>query len=178
VPTGVMLPSEEPDSARHSIAAYWPASPTARVIDDLPLPWEGTNLAWVASVCAQNRVAILWSLRGTQRGEYRGAPARGNGIFTSGVDIFRIVDGNIAEIWTVWRHPRPTHATRGCPGVRRRIRDDEHKARREGATAIPISYEGEGMMLQTAELTLAVRVRRESPPRGVGPTLDGHGHDR
>jgi steroid delta-isomerase-like uncharacterized protein len=48
-----------------------------------------------------DRVAILWSLRGTHQDEFLGAPATGNGISTQGIDIYRIANGQIAEIWTV-----------------------------------------------------------------------------
>ncbi len=52
-------------------------------------------------VAAGDRVAILWTLSGTHEGEFLGAPATGTGVSTPGVDIYRIEDGKIAEIWTV-----------------------------------------------------------------------------
>jgi steroid delta-isomerase-like uncharacterized protein len=48
-----------------------------------------------------DRVAIMWTLRGTHQGEFLGAPATGNSISTQGIDIYRIANGQIAEIWTV-----------------------------------------------------------------------------
>lgn len=52
-------------------------------------------------VAAGDRVAILWTMRGTHQGELYGAPPTGNPVTTPGTDIFRIENGKIAEIWTV-----------------------------------------------------------------------------
>ncbi|MGH2615765.1 MAG: ester cyclase [Thermomicrobiales bacterium] len=52
-------------------------------------------------VAEGDRVAILWTLTGTHQGAFLGAPSTGNSIATSGIDIYRIADGRIAEIWTV-----------------------------------------------------------------------------
>jgi predicted ester cyclase len=52
-------------------------------------------------VAASDRVAILWTMSGTHQGEFLGAPPTGNSIATSGIDIYRIANGQIAEIWTV-----------------------------------------------------------------------------
>jgi steroid delta-isomerase-like uncharacterized protein len=48
-----------------------------------------------------DRVAILWTLTGTHQGEFLGVPATGNTVSTPGIDIYRIENGQIAEIWTV-----------------------------------------------------------------------------
>jgi steroid delta-isomerase-like uncharacterized protein len=52
-------------------------------------------------VAEGDRVAIVWTVRGTHRGEFLGIEATGNPVSMSGMDIFRITDGRIAEIWTV-----------------------------------------------------------------------------
>lgn len=52
-------------------------------------------------VAAGDRVAILWTLHGTHQGEFLGVPATRNRISTQGIDIYRIANGQIAEIWTV-----------------------------------------------------------------------------
>lgn len=52
-------------------------------------------------VAKGDRVAIPWTLSGTHQGEFLGVPATGNTISTPGIDIYRIEDGKIAEIWTV-----------------------------------------------------------------------------
>jgi steroid delta-isomerase-like uncharacterized protein len=52
-------------------------------------------------VAEGDRVAILWTLSGTHQGEFLSVPATGNSVSTPGVDIYRIENGQIAEIWTV-----------------------------------------------------------------------------
>jgi steroid delta-isomerase-like uncharacterized protein len=52
-------------------------------------------------VAEGDRVATLWTLSGTHQGEYLGAPPTGSSVTTSGIDIYRIAAGRIAEIWTV-----------------------------------------------------------------------------
>lgn len=52
-------------------------------------------------VATGDRVAILWTLSGTHQGEFLGAAASGNSISIQGIDIYRIANGRIAEIWTV-----------------------------------------------------------------------------
>lgn len=44
-------------------------------------------------------VAVRWTARGTNTGEGNGLPATGKRVEVSGVAIFRIVDGKIAEEW-------------------------------------------------------------------------------
>lgn len=48
-----------------------------------------------------DRVAITWTMRGTQHGAFRGLPASGRQITTSGADIYRVADNRIVEKWTV-----------------------------------------------------------------------------
>jgi steroid delta-isomerase-like uncharacterized protein len=52
-------------------------------------------------VAEGDRVAVLWTLSGTHLGDYREVPATGNRVSTSGIDIYRIENGKIAEAWTV-----------------------------------------------------------------------------
>ena len=48
-----------------------------------------------------DRVAILWSLDGTHQAEFFGVPATGRAVSVPGIDVYRIADGRIAELWTV-----------------------------------------------------------------------------
>lgn len=43
--------------------------------------------------------AKRWTVRGTHTGEWMGIPATGKEIVTTGNNVFRIVDGKIAECW-------------------------------------------------------------------------------
>ena len=40
-----------------------------------------------------------WTVHGTHTGDWMGIPATGNKIVTTGTNIFRIVNGKIAECW-------------------------------------------------------------------------------
>jgi steroid delta-isomerase-like uncharacterized protein len=46
-----------------------------------------------------DKVAVRWYITGTHQGPFLGAPPTGNAIKDQGIDIFRIRDGRIAEIW-------------------------------------------------------------------------------
>jgi len=46
-----------------------------------------------------DKVAIRWTVTGTQRGEFLGHPASGRAIDVSGINIFRFAAGKIQEIW-------------------------------------------------------------------------------
>jgi steroid delta-isomerase-like uncharacterized protein len=50
-------------------------------------------------VAEGDRVAARTSFRGTHRGEFMGIPATGKQVAFTGNDIYRIVDGRIAEEW-------------------------------------------------------------------------------
>jgi steroid delta-isomerase-like uncharacterized protein len=47
-----------------------------------------------------DKVAQRWSITGTQKGEFMGAPPTGNKTTMSGISIVRIANGKIVEIWT------------------------------------------------------------------------------
>jgi steroid delta-isomerase-like uncharacterized protein len=49
-----------------------------------------------------DKVAIRWSLTGTQQGEFRGAPPTGKKTTMSGISVVRIANDKIAEIWTAF----------------------------------------------------------------------------
>ena len=52
-------------------------------------------------VAEGDRVAILWTLSGTHQAEFFGVPGTGRAVSISGIDVYRIADGRIAELWTV-----------------------------------------------------------------------------
>jgi steroid delta-isomerase-like uncharacterized protein len=51
---------------------------------------------WVAE---NDRVVTRWTVQGTQQGEYLGIAPAGKRVKFSGMDIFRVVDGKIVEVW-------------------------------------------------------------------------------
>lgn len=46
-----------------------------------------------------SKVAVRWTFTGTQQGEFMGKPGSGKQVNLSGIDIYRISDGKIAEWW-------------------------------------------------------------------------------
>ncbi len=46
-----------------------------------------------------DRVAKRWTWRGTQTGEFNGIPPTGRQVTLEGIDILRVSDGKIREIW-------------------------------------------------------------------------------
>lgn len=54
-----------------------------------------------AVVAEGDRVAVRWTMRGTQRGAFAGLPATGRPVATAGIDVYRFADGRIAELWSV-----------------------------------------------------------------------------
>jgi hypothetical protein len=48
-----------------------------------------------------DRVLVRWTLQGTHRGEYLGLPPTNRRVTYSGVNIFRIAEGKIAECWGI-----------------------------------------------------------------------------
>ena len=49
-----------------------------------------------------DKVTIYWTWSGTNTGKFRGNPPTGKHVSASGINIFRIADGKIAEQWTGW----------------------------------------------------------------------------
>jgi steroid delta-isomerase-like uncharacterized protein len=52
-------------------------------------------------VAEADKVTKIWTANSTHKGELMGIPATGKRIKVKGIEVFRIVDGKIAEIWAV-----------------------------------------------------------------------------
>jgi steroid delta-isomerase-like uncharacterized protein len=50
-------------------------------------------------IAEADKVAIRWTVTGTQRGDFLGHTASGKTIEVTGMNFFRIADGTIQEIW-------------------------------------------------------------------------------
>ena len=46
-----------------------------------------------------DKVTKVWTVNGTNKGELMGIPATGKQIVVKGIEVFRIADGKIAELW-------------------------------------------------------------------------------
>jgi steroid delta-isomerase-like uncharacterized protein len=53
-------------------------------------------------VAEGDRVAARWTVRGTQRGALQGLPPSGKTATISGISVYRLRDGRIAEHWLNW----------------------------------------------------------------------------
>ncbi len=51
---------------------------------------------WIAE---NDKVVTRWTVQGTQQGEYVGLAPTGKQVKITGMDIFRVVDGKIVEVW-------------------------------------------------------------------------------
>ena len=47
-------------------------------------------------------VAVRWTWRGTQKGEWAGIAPTGKEVASPGISIFRFAGGRIAEVWACW----------------------------------------------------------------------------
>jgi steroid delta-isomerase-like uncharacterized protein len=64
----------------------------------LHLVWGDWRFTVDEMIAEDERVLVRWTFTGRQQGEYFGLPATGRAVQYSGINIFRIVDGRIAEI--------------------------------------------------------------------------------
>jgi steroid delta-isomerase-like uncharacterized protein len=46
-----------------------------------------------------DKAALMWTLRGTHRGELSGVGPTGKQVTVTGISVYRIADGKLAEIW-------------------------------------------------------------------------------
>jgi steroid delta-isomerase-like uncharacterized protein len=58
--------------------------------------YHQTIVDWIAE---GEKVVARWTTRGTHQGPYNGIPPTGKVIIEHGIDIFRVVDGQIVEHW-------------------------------------------------------------------------------
>lgn len=49
-----------------------------------------------------DKVVTRWTARGTQTGALMGIPPTGHEVSVTGIDIFRVADGQVAELWESW----------------------------------------------------------------------------
>jgi steroid delta-isomerase-like uncharacterized protein len=85
------LPGQAPGlaGAKHKWATYLAAVPDMHAtIDDV--------------VAEGDKVAVRWTVQGTQRGELLGIPPTSRPVRFSGISIYRLVKGKIVEQWEQW----------------------------------------------------------------------------
>lgn len=67
---------------------------------------EATWGRWCESIeemiAEGDRVLVRWSFHGVHQGEFMGMPPTHKTVSFSGIYIFRIANGRIAEVWNLW----------------------------------------------------------------------------
>jgi steroid delta-isomerase-like uncharacterized protein len=53
-------------------------------------------------IATGDRVVVRWTARGTHVGAWKGIRATGMEVTTSGINIFRVSRGKLAESWNLW----------------------------------------------------------------------------
>jgi steroid delta-isomerase-like uncharacterized protein len=75
-----------PEGIARNAAAWCTAFPdTVCTVDDV--------------IAEGDTVVARWTMTATYQGQWRGIPAKGQSIRFQGVNLYRIVDGKIAEVW-------------------------------------------------------------------------------
>lgn len=64
--------------------------------------WDGWHITVDEMIAEGDRVMARWTSHGTQIGELNGLPSTGNEVTFTGINIFRIADGKIAEVWDLY----------------------------------------------------------------------------
>jgi predicted ester cyclase len=89
------------------------ASITAQVIESTPqsekAAYEWLRTVWSSDwrinvdelIAEGDRVMARWTFHGTHQGDLAGLPPTHKQVTYSGINIFRIADGKIAEIWDI-----------------------------------------------------------------------------
>jgi steroid delta-isomerase-like uncharacterized protein len=74
------------ETLKQRLSSLWSAFPEPRfAIDD--------------ALVDGDRALIRWTFRGTQTGPYLGHPATGRTVAVTGMNLFRLAGGRIAELW-------------------------------------------------------------------------------
>jgi steroid delta-isomerase-like uncharacterized protein len=65
--------------------------------------WGKDRCMTIDEMIAENdRVMVRWTFSGKHVGEFSGLPATNKEVTYSGINIFLIASGRIAEIWDIW----------------------------------------------------------------------------
>ena len=74
------------DEFQQLCQAYFSAFPDIQIISE----------GWVAE---GDRVTKIWTAHSTHLGDFLGIPASGNRMEVKGIEVYRVANGKVAEIW-------------------------------------------------------------------------------
>ena len=63
--------------------------------------WGGWHITIEEMIAEGDRVMVRWTSHGTHQGEFHGLPPTNKQVTNSGINIFRIADAKIAEVWDI-----------------------------------------------------------------------------
>jgi steroid delta-isomerase-like uncharacterized protein len=91
-----------PDAALHAASFPDEVGPAAiaSLFDALYAGFSDLKFTVQPGPAAGDRVVLLWTAAGINDGEFQGKPATGKTATWTGINIYRIACGKIAEIWT------------------------------------------------------------------------------
>lgn len=69
------------------------------VITSCRAAFEHLNVTIEDMIAEGNKVAVRFTAHGVHKGDFMGLPATGKPITMTGIEVFRIKDGKIAELW-------------------------------------------------------------------------------
>jgi len=70
--------------------------------EKLRATWGDYSLSSDDIIAEADRVVVSWTFRGVHQGEFEGLTPTYRTVTYSGINIFRIADGRIAEVWDLW----------------------------------------------------------------------------
>ncbi|HWQ19038.1 MAG TPA: ester cyclase [Methanotrichaceae archaeon] len=90
-------------SPEFSLHTPLPSAPGIQGMDDIitscRAAFEHLSVTIEDMIAEGDRVACRFTARGVHKGEFMGLPPTGKPIIMTGIEIFRINDGKIAELW-------------------------------------------------------------------------------
>jgi steroid delta-isomerase-like uncharacterized protein len=103
--TAAMLEVMDPDFLDHDPLPGQPAGAAGGeyVVSTMHTAHPDLRFAIDDLVAEADRVAIRWTLRGTNTGPMLGRPPSGQPVEFAAIVIFRIEEGRIAERWAGWK---------------------------------------------------------------------------
>jgi steroid delta-isomerase-like uncharacterized protein len=64
--------------------------------------WGNQGMTIDEMIAEGDRVMVRWTFHGTHQGEFHSLPSTYKQATYSGINIFRIADGKIAEVWDIF----------------------------------------------------------------------------
>ena len=77
---------------------------------------DEVNISHEDVIVHGDRVVIRWTSWGTHKGDLLGVPATGKPVKITGIDIFRVKDGKLAELWQNWDQLQMLQQVGAVPG--------------------------------------------------------------